>query len=659
MEATETLVNSLPTVSNGGLYALNQKSDLNIFSFKQANAAKAKGWETYVYDIENGWNGYFDVDVIATEINSTTFPDYYFMSWVYGQSYGKDGVLTYAEIDEVKSIYLNFSAYKNNNIQSLKGIEYFSALESLTCYNTWLYSLDVSKNTALKELICNSNRLTSVNVSNNNALEKLDIYNTPLATLDVSSCTALTELSCSRNKLTSLDVSKNTVLEKLYCFENQLSSLIVSGSVALTTLSCENNRLASLDVSECAALKSLNISCNQITTLDLSQNAALKSLKCYNNMLTSLDVSGCTNLNTLYCYQNQIKGTAMDLLVESLPTYKYNSGTMYVIYNENEGNVITNTQIAVAKAKRWMPYYFDNNEWCEYEDSNPGIEINATNFPDENFRNWLLSQSYGSDGVLTDEEIASVTSIWVNNMGIESLTGIEFFTALTRLQCFGNHLTALDVSKNTLLTGLFCSSNELKSLDVSQNTALQELNCGGNQLTSIDVSNNPALYSLQIYDNRLTSLDVSMNTNLRRLECYRNQIKGEAMDNLIASMPTALILYAIVDTGYMYVIYNENEGNEMTATQVAAVKAKRWLPYYFTGEYDEFKGTEIWAEYTGSEPTLRGDVNGDGIVNGTDIQAIINLIVENRYDEKGDVNEDGTVNGTDIQEVINIIVNAE
>ena len=26
---------------------------------------------------------------------------------------------------------------------------------------------------------------------------------------------------------------------------------------------------------------------------------------------------------------------------------------------------------------------------------------------------------------------------------------------------------------------------------------------------------------------------------------------------------------------------------------------------------------------------------------------------------KGDVNEDGTVNGTDIQEVINIIVNAE
>jgi hypothetical protein len=56
---------------------------------------------------------------------------------------------------------------------------------------------------------------------------------------------------------------------------------------------------------------------------------------------------------------------------------------------------------------------------------------------------------------------------------------------------------------------------------------------------------------------------------------------------------------------------------------------------------------------------LRGDVNGDGVVNGTDIQAIINLIVAGEYDEKADVNKDDQVNGTDIQEVINIIVQAE
>ena len=59
------------------------------------------------------------------------------------------------------------------------------------------------------------------------------------------------------------------------------------------------------------------------------------------------------------------------------------------------------------------------------------------------------------------------------------------------------------------------------------------------------------------------------------------------------------------------------------------------------------------------EPFIKGDVNEDGVVNGTDIQAVINFIVAGEYDAKADVNEDGKVNGTDIQEIINIIVSAE
>ena len=53
-----------------------------------------------------------------------------------------------------------------------------------------------------------------------------------------------------------------------------------------------------------------------------------------------------------------------------------------------------------------------------------------------------------------------------------------------------------------------------------------------------------------------------------------------------------------------------------------------------------------------------GDVNNDDVVNGTDIQAVINVIVASEFDEKADVNGDGIVNGTDIQAIINIIVGA-
>ena len=78
---------------------------------------------------------------------------------------------------------------------------------------------------------------------------------------------------------------------------------------------------------------------------------------------------------------------------------------------------------------------------------------------------------------------------------------------------------------------------------------------------------------------------------------------------------------------------------------------------------DAYKTAEQWSEFGTiaaiPDGGIRGDVNGDGVVNGTDIQAIINAIVEGEYDEKADVNEDEQVNGTDIQEVINIIVNAD
>ena len=56
---------------------------------------------------------------------------------------------------------------------------------------------------------------------------------------------------------------------------------------------------------------------------------------------------------------------------------------------------------------------------------------------------------------------------------------------------------------------------------------------------------------------------------------------------------------------------------------------------------------------------IKGDVNKDGKVNGTDIQAVINIITEEEYEKDADVNQDQKVNGTDIQEIVNIIVNEE
>lgn len=98
------------------------------------------------------------------------------------------------------------------------------------------------------------------------------------------------------------------------------------------------------------------------------------------------------------------------------------------------------------------------------------VEINETNFPDKNFRNYLLEQDYGADGILTAEEIEGITYMDVWNRDITSLKGIEYFTALASFSCNNNKLTTLDVSQNTKLIELYCAYNQLTTLNVSNNT---------------------------------------------------------------------------------------------------------------------------------------------------------------------------------------------
>ena len=262
------------------------------------------------------------------DINETNFPDEKFRSYLLSQDYGWDEKLTDSEIAGLRMM-----SVWSKGIQSLQGIEYFTALLKLDCYDNQLTSLDVSKNTALIELDCYKNQLTS---------------------LDVSGCTALTGLNCSSNQLTSLDVSKNTALKTLYCFDNQLTSLDVSKNTALEYLFCY---------------------WNQLTSLDVSKNTALEYLYCSDNQLTTLDVSN-TALTSLYCYSNKIQGAAMDALVESLPTVVSGDG-MQVVYYEKEQNVMTTTQVAAAKAKGWIPYYTENGLiWKEYAGVDPSTGVN-------------------------------------------------------------------------------------------------------------------------------------------------------------------------------------------------------------------------------------------------------------------------------------------
>ena len=158
-----------------------------------------------------------------------------------------------------------------------------------------------------------------------------------------------------------------------------------------------------------------------------------------------------------------------------------------------------------------------------------GIEnsprIDATNFPDANFRKYVLEQiDQNKDGKLSNQEIADTTSIDCSNSSIANLKGIEFFKNLETLRCYENKLTALDVSKNTVLTTLECKKNQLTSLKV--NTNLTKLDCGDNKLTSLNISKSTKLTYLRCYNNKLTTLAISHSPELEELRCFGNKINN-------------------------------------------------------------------------------------------------------------------------------------
>ncbi|MEG1760202.1 MAG: hypothetical protein RR258_07285 [Alistipes sp.] len=235
----------------------------------------------------------------VTKIN---FPDPKFRAALAAAPYNLKLTTDLTDIDvnngDNKTIFTSQKeiSVKNSRIASLKGIEYFTGLNTLHCFCNELTSLDVSKNKALTKLNCHANQLTDLNVTENKALIDLNCDDNQLKSLNVINNTALTMLACSFNQLENLDVTKNTALTVLYCFVNQLPSLDVSKNTKLSMLECQLNKLEYLDLYENKELVRLHCDNNKLEVLDLYENTQIKNIFCQQNQLVSLNIRMLTSL---------------------------------------------------------------------------------------------------------------------------------------------------------------------------------------------------------------------------------------------------------------------------------------------------------------------------------------------------------------------------
>ncbi|ECB9705913.1 class 1 internalin InlJ [Listeria monocytogenes] len=169
----------------------------------------------------------------------------------------------------------------------------------------------------------------------------------------------------------------------------------------------------------------------------------------------------------------------------------------------------------------------------ETSSTQPTIKTTLKAGQTQSFNDWFPDDNLASEvaaafemqvtDTISEEQLATLTSLDCHYSSIADMTGIEKLTGLTKLICTSNNITTLDLSKNTNLTYLECKSNKLTSLDVTPLTKLTYLNCDTNKLTNLDVSQNPLLTYLNCARNTLTEIDVSHNTQLTELDCYLNR----------------------------------------------------------------------------------------------------------------------------------------
>ena len=385
---------------------------------------------------------------------TTTIPDPNFEQALIDLGIDSDGVVNGGVATDDISGITSLNVY-NKNISNLTGIQDFISLTYLNCNSNQLTSLDISQNTNLTDLICNYNQLTSLDVSNNTALTFLSLTGNQLTSIDVTQNTLLTAFAPSGNQLTSIDISQNTALELFQCSVNQLSTLDVSNNTALVKLYCSYNQLSNFDVSNNTLLTDLACQYNPLlTTLDLSNNLALEYLNCSSNpLLPTLDITNNTNLIELSCNNDPLL-TTLDLSNNIALEQFYGPETPFTSLDFSNNTALTElncsynpllTSLNVKNGFNSSITSFDarNNFLLECIQVDDETAANAGEAP---YTNWikyattLYSEDCQAALTVDDELLARGISLYpnpvTNNLTIDSeipLTKVEVYSKLGKM----------------------------------------------------------------------------------------------------------------------------------------------------------------------------------------------------------------------------------
>ncbi len=287
------------------------------------------------------------------------------------------------QLSEAEAVHLlNVS---NANISDLTGIGSFSNLRQLGCNSNQLSQLDISSLINLNGLVCNNNLLSQLDLSNQLDLTYLNCSNNSLTQLDVSDFINLYFLDCSNNILSNLNIENLPNLEEFDCHDNQLTSLNFTAAAFLIHCYLNDNALTDLVFGNLTFITIFDISNNQIQDLDLSK-VRYRDIGGEFEMPASALYTG-NPLRTLNMKNGYFDGMAFYNAMNDINTWEF------ICSDENEAylvslNLPSITNLVVNSYCSFIPggnyntisgnvKYDSNSNGCDASDINyPNIRIN-------------------------------------------------------------------------------------------------------------------------------------------------------------------------------------------------------------------------------------------------------------------------------------------
>lgn len=235
------------------------------------------------------------------------------------------------------------------------------------------------------------------------------------------------------------------------------------------------------------------------------------------------------------------------------------------------------------------PFVVGNRQW-----------INSIGHNDSKMLDAIRAFDTDGNGYLERDENFYAERFY-DNGDISDFYGLYALYDLKEFDSRFTKATYVGFYNQSLIENIVCAAGNVSQISVENCPWLSYLQCYASPIASVDLSNNSRLESVNLSANQLVSIDLPDNFTEKDvyLSVERNWLKGEAMDNLIADLPMNsgdknwnITVLTTVESE----IYGD-EQNEVTASQLAALKSKKWKPLMSCKE----KGEYVSKEYTGNK----------------------------------------------------------